>query len=70
MRIRLNRPSAVSDLATELRAGDCYCSNVSGDTIAVAHAEAADEREARVELRFFLRTWLLGRPGLTAELLP
>lgn len=69
MRIRLNTPAALSDLANELRAADCLCAHVAADTVAVAHADAADEHEAQVEILFFLRLWLRGRPGLTAELL-
>ena len=70
VRIRLNRPTELAELATELRAGDCDCEAVAADTLAVVHACAADARQAGVELAFFLGTWLLGRPGLTAELLP
>jgi hypothetical protein len=53
----LERPELADDLVRALTAGDCVCSRLTLDTVVVFHRTAADESEARTELRFFLDAW-------------
>ncbi len=68
MRIRINRPELMHDLIAALCGGDCACEPVDEGTLAVTHRTAEDEREARIELTFFLRVWAARHPTVSAEL--
>lgn len=68
LRIRVSQPEAITDLIESLLRGDCVPKQVSEDTCLVLYPYAADEREARVELSFFLDAWELMHPGVVAEL--
>lgn len=68
LRVRLDRPDLVRDLVDALAAGDCFCARGTDDTLVVVHPTAADEREARLELGFFLRAWATAH-GAKAEVL-
>ena len=57
MEVELSRPELVTSLIAALSAGDCSCTLLGRDRLAVSHHEAADPWEARVELMFFLRAW-------------
>jgi hypothetical protein len=41
---------------------DCLCRPSGDQTIHVAHPAAGDEREARLELTFFLKAWAAQHP--------
>jgi hypothetical protein len=69
MRIRLNDPGAAPDLVDALAAADCVAEPTEDGVVKVdvpwASAEG-DERQAEIELCFFLRAWEAQRPGLVA----
>jgi hypothetical protein len=67
MKVRISS-AGIADLAEALLHGDCLCVPAQDETCEVLHPYAEDEREAKIELAFFLRAWQLGRPGLQAEL--
>ena len=69
LRVRLSRPELADELAHDLAEGDCLCAQSDDDTIVVLHRAAADEREARTELGFFLRAWQRRYAGVHAEVL-
>jgi hypothetical protein len=69
LRVHISRPELGEDLAAALAAGDCHCARVHDDTFVVVHRAAADDAEARVELRFFLRAWEARHVGVRAELI-
>lgn len=55
--VYLDRPELVDDLVAALRGGGCRARRAGRRTCAVAHVDAANDAEARVELAFFLRAW-------------
>ena len=57
MEIVLNRPELVAPLMQALGGLDCACTRVAENRCSVSHTPAVDQREAWVELRFFLRAW-------------
>ena len=69
LRVRLSRPDLAEQLADALTAGDCLCARLDPETMLVVHRAAADETEARLELRFFLRAWEGLHRGVQVELL-
>ena len=70
LRVRLSRPELADELAHDLTEGDCLCAQSDDDdTIVVLHRAAADEREARTELGFFLRAWQRRYADVFAEVL-
>ena len=70
MRLTVSDPSAIPDLLTALRRGDCVA-DLSPGGVEVAFpwvASLADARQALVELTFFARAWELSHPGLSVAL--
>lgn len=47
----------VEDLVASFRLGGCAASRTGARSCSVDHASAVDEREARIEVAFFLRAW-------------
>jgi hypothetical protein len=68
MRIRISEPRLLPQLLESLRRGDCLALPVDDATCEVVHEDARDEREARVELQFFVRAWAGAHPDVRAEL--
>lgn len=68
MRVRISEPRLLPLLVESLTRGDCLTVPVDDSTCDVLHQEALDEREARLELVFFLRAWAGGYPDVRAEL--
>jgi hypothetical protein len=68
MRVRISEPRLLPQLVESLNRGDCLTMRVDDATCEVVHAEASDEREARLELTFFLRAWARAYPNVRAEL--
>jgi hypothetical protein len=62
MRVHVNDPSALRSLVDCLRRADCSCRRVGRRTVDVVHAAALDDREARLELTFFLNAWAAQHP--------
>lgn len=67
LRIRLTDPTLWWDLLQLLREGECSAVRLDERTVEVTHRRAADDREARIELAFFIRAWLAKYPHVTAE---
>ena len=69
MKIRVNNPHVTDELRSALEAVDCVAARTADDTLEVEipWIEAdADERQAHLELAFFVRAWQASYPGLAA----
>ncbi len=55
--VYVDPPALADDLVRALVAADCVVERLDAATYAVEHPAAEDEREARIELAFFLRVW-------------
>jgi hypothetical protein len=64
MRIHLSDSAWLSTLIDDLVRGGCVPSRVDEETVEVIHPHAANAREARTELTFFLRAWQSRHPGV------
>ena len=62
MLVHVNDPSALKALVRALARADCLCRPSGEQTVHVAHPAAGDEREARLELTFFLKAWAAQHP--------
>jgi hypothetical protein len=67
-RIRINDPALWWDLVKSLNEGDCSAMALPDGTFEVIHRHAANDREARLELAFFVRAWQTKHPHAVAEL--
>ena len=75
MRIHVNDPAALDVLATALSDGGCLVERTSRRALEVAAMpelfdEERERRQLELELRFFLRVWMNGYPGVDAVLVP
>ena len=68
MRVRISEANLLSQLVESLRSGDCVARAIDETTCEVVHTTASDEREARIELLFFLRAWAGQHANVRAEL--
>jgi hypothetical protein len=68
--VHVNRPELVDDLMRALRRSGCTVRQTSPWSCSVRHMQAADEREAQVELAFFLRAWQTRHRNARALLQP
>ena len=68
MRVRISEPKLLPQLIESLLRGDCAARPVDETTCEVVHGAASDEREARIELTFFLRAWVAQHANVRAEL--
>jgi hypothetical protein len=59
MELEIDRPELLGSLVAALRHGGCVCAELSRGRCVVWHVEAADARQADLELEFFLRAWRL-----------
>ncbi len=55
--VHLDRQDLVDDLVASFHKSGCSARRTGPDSCAVDHHAAADEREAQIEVRFFLRAW-------------
>ena len=67
-RIRITDPTLWWDLLQSLDVGDCSAVRLSDGTYEVFHRQAANDRDARLELAFFVRAWQSKHPHVVAEL--
>lgn len=73
MRIRINDPRATRELLNALQAADCLAECTSEDELEVdvPWIEGdGDERQAHMELSFFVKAWEAQRPGLVTVVTP
>ena len=71
MKIRVNDPGAAPELLDALVAADCVAERTADDVLEVDVSwvdTEDDERQAAIELSFFVKAWLAQRPGLVAAL--
>ena len=68
MRVYVNDPARLEELQAALREASCISVPIDDGTLDVTHPSALDEREALIELSFFLRAWQAGRPGALVTL--
>lgn len=68
--VHLDRPELVDDLVASLRLSGCPARRTGRRSCSVVHAAAADEREARIEVAFFLRAWRARHGRVRALLAP
>ena len=68
--VHLDRPELLEDLIASFRRGGCPARRTGPGSCSVEHASAVDEREARIELAFFLRAWRARHGGVRALLAP
>jgi hypothetical protein len=69
MRIKLSDPIHVDELDATLREAEIVSVRADDSTLVVLHPLAIDEREAEIELTFFVKAWCARRPELQFELL-
>jgi predicted short-subunit dehydrogenase-like oxidoreductase (DUF2520 family) len=62
VRIYVNDPTQREALHAALLEAQCLSVSVGEDALEVSYPSAHDEREALIELRFFVRAWQAGRP--------
>jgi hypothetical protein len=68
VRVYVNDPNRLEELRDALLDVRCFSVRVGVDLLDVTHPSALDEREALIELTFFLRVWEADRPGTQVEL--
>jgi hypothetical protein len=68
--VHVNRPDLVEDLMKALRRRGCTVRQTSPWSCSVRHLQATDDREARVEIGFFLRAWQTRHRNAQALLQP
>jgi hypothetical protein len=68
IRIRLTEPRLWWDLLQSLGEGGCSAVQLEDGTVEITHSEASDQREARLELMFFVRAWQTKYPHVAVEL--
>ena len=68
-RIRLTDSSLGYELLDSLEKGNCSAMRLPDGTLEVVHRQAGNQREARLELAFFVRAWQAKHPDATAELI-
>jgi hypothetical protein len=69
MCIKLSDPIHVDELDATLREAEIVSVRADDSTLVVLHPLAIDEREAEIELTFFVKAWCARRPELQFELL-
>ena len=57
LRIHINDPARLGELHEALARAECRPVAVEDDTLLIVEPLALDDREARLELNFFLRAW-------------
>jgi hypothetical protein len=68
--VHVERPELLDDLIDSLRRGGCPARRTGARSCSVELVAAVDEREARIELAFFLRAWRARHGGVRALLAP
>ena len=68
--VHVNRPELVDDLVAAFRDSGCAARRIGPRACAVEHQAAADDREARIEVVFFLRAWQARHEVAQALLVP
>jgi hypothetical protein len=68
--VYISKAELVEDLIASFRRGGCAARRTGPRSCSVDHAAAVDEREARIEVAFFLRAWRVRHGQVRALLAP
>ena len=68
MRVHISDSACLDVLVDDLLRGGCVLARVDDETVKVIHPDAADAREARTELGFFLRAWQSRHPEVVLSI--
>ena len=68
--VYVSRADLVEDLVASFRRGGCAARRTGPRSCSVDHAAAVDDREARIEVAFFLRAWRTRHGRVRALLAP
>jgi len=64
MVVEITQPALLPDLISGLERSGCAADRVAPSACRVRDLDAADAKEGRLELAFFVRAWQLGHPGV------
>ncbi len=64
MVVEITQPALLPDLISGLERSGCAADRVAPSACRVSDLDAADAKEGRLELAFFVRAWQLGHPGV------
>jgi hypothetical protein len=67
MHIRLRNPELLPEFLAFLRRAHCAAEQVGPDALVASVPEAADERQARLEIDLYLRAWRILHPAADVE---
>jgi hypothetical protein len=64
----ISHPDGLDELTDALEAAECLPVRVAEDSLSVLHLSAIDEREAGIELSFFIKAWQVAHPDVVVEI--
>lgn len=67
LRIHITDPALRTDLVRSLDESDCSAVQLADGSVEVRHRQATNEREALLELLFFVRAWQIKHPHVAAD---
>ena len=70
MRIHLSEPGYLADIASYLNEAGCVVRRLHDSLIEVQLPHALNSEDARMELEIYVTAWLIGRDGISAQLVP
>ena len=70
MRIHLNQPGYLGDIASYLNEAGCVVRRLHDAVIEVRLPHALNDDQARMELEIYVTAWLIGHDEVSAELVP
>jgi hypothetical protein len=68
MTVQITCGELLSDLIDAFARSGCVANRTAATSCQIVHPLASDQREAWLEVAFFLRAWQLRHPGVGAEL--
>jgi hypothetical protein len=68
--VEITRSELLRDLIEAFVRSGCQATRTARDGCRVVHPEATSDREAQLEIAFFLRAWQLAHPGVGVTLAP
>jgi hypothetical protein len=68
IKLELSDENLLEELMSTLARHGCLADRIAPNVCRIAYPRAWTAREARLELRFFVRAWQANHPGVTAVL--
>jgi len=68
LQLELNDEIVLAEIMGALSHNGCLTNRVTPNVCRVVYPRAEDQREAWLEVGFFIRAWLLAHPGVEAVL--